>query len=79
MATRRGLVRAAVFLVGLVGLGGCKLVTQHLEREIFAETLELTMERPSDLRPPEGQFFKGEGHMARGGKPILQILPIRSP
>lgn len=38
----------------LVVLGGCQLIEKRLEKEIFTENLELTMDRPADLRPPEG-------------------------
>jgi fibronectin type 3 domain-containing protein len=40
--------------VALALLTGCQSFKARLEREIFTENLELTMDRPSDLRPPEG-------------------------
>lgn len=54
MASRFGrAARLGCALALALGCGACKTLTQQLEREIFAETLELTMDRPSDLLPPE--------------------------
>lgn len=50
----RKYVAAAVGLVSLALATGCQGLQAQLEREIFTENLELTMDRPSDLRPPEG-------------------------
>ena len=48
-APSAGLIAALVLIAC-----GWQTITQRLEREIFAESLELTMDRPSDLRPPDG-------------------------
>ena len=45
---------AALAGVLALGLGACQALTARLDREIFAAPLELTMDRHSDLQPPEG-------------------------